>query len=333
MIKPILSVVINCFNRRDYVMDALKSACSQTLSRSEYEIILIKNFHEEEIDNFAKKSEIISIYTDKVTTGAWFEIAANHAKGDFLSFLDDDDFMHPDKLEILQSVIQLDPEIVYIHNKFEESDSTFEKKEFDRNKVIYSRLDNKARFRKSLKNRYYFNLSSITMRKDILQKYMSFISETNHGTDFVIFSAACISGKKMVEYDDTLTFFRVHMDSQSNFKAGSLPELEKKKMSVLPFHISNWQIIYELQIGSILAEYAKLRLITTKIWLNLVSPKPVYKINFAEIIDGIRGIGVYPLFIPFIVVYYFDRLFHGAIKKIYYIIIYSWLGWRLRENI
>ena len=331
--KPLISIVVNCFSRKDFVVEALKSACEQTISRSEYEIILIKNFHDEEIDSFVEESGIISICTDNITTGSWFKIAANYAKGEFISFLDDDDLIHPNKLDILQSVIQLDPEIVYIHNKSEETDSMFKKKEFNRSKVIYFRLDNRAQFRKSLKNRYYFNLSSITARKDILQRYMSFISETNHGTDFVIFSAASMSGKKMLEYDDSLTYFRIHMDSHGNFTAGSLAELEKKKMSVLPFYVSNWQIIYELQNRTILGEYAKLRFITTKIWLNLVSPKPVYKIKFAEVIDSIHEISLYPSFLPFIAVYYFDRLFHKASKKIYYIIIYSWLGWRLRENI
>ena len=331
--KPTISVVVNCFSRKDYLPEALKSTCEQTISRAEYEIILIKNFKDEKIDNFVEENGIISIYTDKITTGSWFEIAESYATGEFISFLDDDDLMHPNKLEMLQSVIKLDPEIVYIHNKSEDSDSIFKKKEFNRGNIIYLRMDNRAQFRKSLKNRYYFNLSSITIRKDILQKYMPFISETNHGTDFIMFSTAYMSGGKMLEYDDSLTFFRIHMDSQGNYRAGSLAELERKKMSVLAFHVRNWQIIYEFQCGSILGEYAKLRFIVTRIWLNLVSPKPVYKIKFAEVIDCIHELSIYPLFLPFIAVYYFDRLFHRATKKIYYIIIYSWIGWRMRENI
>ena len=331
--KPIFSVIINCFSRKEYVLEALKSICNQTIFRSEYEIIFIRNFHDEEIENFAKENGIISIYTDLVTTGSWFKIAADYAKGTFISFLDDDDLMHPNKLEILHSVIRLDPEIAYIHNKSGESNDMFRKKTFNRSNIIYFRLDNKAQFRKMLKNKYYFNLSSITVRKDILQEYLPYIAVTNHGTDFVMFSGACMSGKKMLEYDDPLTFFRVHMDSHGNFRAGSLQEFEKKKMSVLPFYVDNWRIICELQNGTILGEYAKLRFITTRIWLNLVSPKPSYKIGLTEIIDSIHVVCIYPPFIPFIAVYYFDRLFHTAAKKIYYIIIYSWLGWKLRENI
>ena len=333
MIKPILSVVINCFNRRDYVMDALKSVCSQTLSRSEYEIILIRNFHDEEIDIFAEANEITDIYTDKVTTGSWFEIAANKANGDFISFLDDDDVIRSDKLNIIKSIFQRDSRIGYIHNKLVRSDYNFLTTQFDTNKIVYIKTDNERGLRSALKKRYYSNLSSISIKHELLTNYMTFIRNTSHATDFVIFSAACMSGVRMVEYDDPLTFFRVHSDSRSNFTARNISELENEKSRVLPDYINNWSIISEFQSESPLKEYSKSRLLTTKIWLNIVSPDPVYHIGFTEIIASIRGIGLYPLFIPFLFVYYFDRLFHRATKKIYYMIIYSWLGWRLRENI
>ena len=137
----------------------------------------------------------------------------------------------------------------------------------------------------------------------------------------------------MVEYNEFLTFFRIHSDSRGNFKAKSIEELETVKMNVLPSHIYNWQLISESQNRKPLREYARLRELTTKIWLNLVSPNLIYRINFSEILENIRGIIMYPLFVPFIAVYCFDRLFHGASRKIYYIVIYSWVGWRLRENI
>lgn len=331
--KLIISVVVNCFNRRDYLMEALKSACEQTIPKSEYEIILIKNFHDGEIDNFADQNGITNIYTEKVTTGSWFEIASNTAKGDFISFLDDDDLMRPDKLHIIKSIIRLGAGIEYIHNKSTRVNSSFQAIEYDSEKIIYIEPYNRRNFRKALKNKYYFNLSSITVKNNILKDHLPFIRITNHGTDFVIFSAAYASRKKMIEYDDNLTFYRVHIDSHGNYKANSIGEFETMKMSVLPSYLNHWQLISGFRNGGVLGEYAKLRFLTTKIWLNLVSPKPVYKIGFSEIIDNLGGVAIYPLFVPFIAVYYFDRSFHRATKKVYYMVIYSWVGWKLRENI
>lgn len=333
MIKQNITVVVNCFNRREFVVEALKSVYAQSIPKSDYEIILIKNFHDPEVDEYAENHEIKSILTHDVTTGSWFDIAAKNASGDFIAFLDDDDLMHPNKLEIIQSVIGLDSEIVYIHNKSEITNSAFKDMEFDRDKITYFQLDDRSKFRKSLKNKYYFNLSSITIRRDIFREYMPFIRNTNHGTDVVMFATACMSGKKMVEYNEFLTFFRIHSDSHGNFKAKSIEELETVKMNVLPSYIYNWQLISESQNRKPLQEYARLRELTTKIWLNLVSPRLIYRINFSEILENIRGIIMYPLFVPFIAVYCFDRLFHEASRKIYNIVIYSWVGWRLRENI
>lgn len=331
--KPIISVIVNCFNRRDYVIDALKSACDQNLSRSEYEIILIKNFHEVGIDKFTKENGIINIYTDKVTTGSWFEIAANNSKGDFISFLDDDDIMSPNKLYVIKSIIQQYPKIGYIHNKSTITNTVLPVTEFDNSKIVFIQSYNRYYFRRALKHKYYSNLSSISIRRNLLINHMHFIIGTSHGTDFVIFAAACMSGSMMIEYDERLTFFRIHTDSQSNFVAGSITEFESMKGKVLSSFINNWFILSEFENESPMKQYAKLRLVTTRIWLNLVSSNHVYNIGCAEIIASIRGISLYPIFIPFIFIYYFDRLFHRATKKIYYMVIYSRIGWRLRENI
>jgi len=327
------SLIVNCFNRRDYVIDALKSACEQTLPRSEYEIILIKNFHDEKIDNFTEHNSINNIYTDKITTGSWFEIAANNCKGDFVSFLDDDDLFRPDKLSIIKSIIQFDSRIAYIHNKSTRTDSNLKLTEFDRNKIVNITPYDRSSFRLALKNKYYFNLSSITIRSDLLKDLISFIRNTNHGTDFVIFSAAYISRRKMVQYEDDLTYYRVHLNSHGNYKAKSIEDFENLKRPILFSFINNWQLISEFGDVGALGEYAKLRLLTTKIWLNLISPNLVYKIGFTEIIDRIRRADLYPPFMPFVAGYAMDRTFHMATRKIYYMILYSWLGWRLRENI
>lgn len=330
--EPKFSVVVNCFNRREFVKDALNSACLQSIKRSQYEILLIKNFYDSDIDSFLDENDIKSIYAQETTTGSWFEIAANIAKGDFIVFLDDDDLMHPNKLEILQSTINIDPKIVYIHNNSEKSNSTFWPIEFEKMKITEININSDSQFRKALKKRYYFNLSSITIKREIIVDWLSFIRETNHGTDFVMFFSAILSGEKMIDYDDYLTFYRIHPSSHGNFKAKGIEEFENEKQKVLPSYLKNWEIYSSFTNSDILVKYAKVRLTTTKIWLNLISSSIIYKVNFSELIENISGLTLYPNYILFIMIYYFDRLFHRATRKIYYMIIYSWVGWKLREN-
>lgn len=327
-----ITVVVNCFNRKEFVLEALKSVCSQSIPRTNYEIILIKNFYDKKIDSFVEDNGIKEYIVHEVN-GSWFEEAVKNSCGDFISFLEDDDLMHPNKLEIIQSLIKSDPDIVYIHNKLDSLNSDFNYSKFDTSKIKYFELNSNSQLRKSLKNRYYFNLSSITIRKDVICAYLPFIKNTNYGPDFLMFSIACISRKKMIEYDFPLTYYRIHFDSPANFKSKNIVEFEKAKRIILPSIMNNWKTISNFNGSDTLRDYARLRFLTTEIWLNLVSEYPIYEIKFSEIIEEIHGISVYPLFMLFIIVYYFDKMFHKASKKIYYNVIDSWIGWRLRENV
>jgi glycosyltransferase involved in cell wall biosynthesis len=51
--KSTISVVVTAYNRRDFLLSALKSVNNQSFK--DYEIIVVKNFHDQAIDNFIKK--------------------------------------------------------------------------------------------------------------------------------------------------------------------------------------------------------------------------------------------------------------------------------------
>jgi glycosyltransferase involved in cell wall biosynthesis len=42
--KPYISVIITAHNRKEFLKEAIQSALNQTLERSNYEILVIKNF-------------------------------------------------------------------------------------------------------------------------------------------------------------------------------------------------------------------------------------------------------------------------------------------------
>lgn len=55
---PYISVLVIAHNRREYVIEALNSLLSQTLSHKEFEILVLKNFEDEKIDAFIQKEGI-----------------------------------------------------------------------------------------------------------------------------------------------------------------------------------------------------------------------------------------------------------------------------------
>ncbi|EQD28177.1 cell wall biosynthesis glycosyltransferase, partial [mine drainage metagenome] len=50
--QELISVIITAYQRKNYLLDALNSAVNQTLDRKYYEIIVVKNFSDSEIDAF-----------------------------------------------------------------------------------------------------------------------------------------------------------------------------------------------------------------------------------------------------------------------------------------
>jgi len=88
---PFISVIIMAYNRKEFLLNAIKSALNQTLSKDKYEIIVVKNFNDEIIDKFIDENNIINIYSDEKATSRQIVDAMKIARGDVISFLDDDD--------------------------------------------------------------------------------------------------------------------------------------------------------------------------------------------------------------------------------------------------
>ena len=100
--KPLVSILMNCFNGEKYLHQALESVLNQTYSN--WELIFWDN---QSSDNSA---EIFNKYKDKRMTyyladeftdlgGARSE-ACKYIKGDYLAILDCDDIWFPKKLEV-----------------------------------------------------------------------------------------------------------------------------------------------------------------------------------------------------------------------------------------
>ena len=106
MKNPKVSVVIPSFNRFKYLEEAIESVKNQTYKNTE--IIVIndesteKKYYQDKISNV---SELINI--KRKDTPNWGgsrpairNYGINQAKGDYIAFLDDDDYWMPNKLEL-----------------------------------------------------------------------------------------------------------------------------------------------------------------------------------------------------------------------------------------
>ena len=100
--KPLVSIIMNCFNGEEYLRDAVNSVINQ--SYKNWELIfwdnrstdrsaqILKSFKDKRIKYFFSKRKTVLYHARN--------LAIKKAKGKFISFLDVDDFWEKDKLTV-----------------------------------------------------------------------------------------------------------------------------------------------------------------------------------------------------------------------------------------
>lgn len=142
---PLISVIVPFYNSESHLKYCIQSILNQTYAN--FELILIDDGS---VDSSLKicedyrsiDSRIIIIHKKNEGPGVARNIGLNIAKGDYISFIDSDDFVHPQYLEILKnSISRSDYDIAMCGNLQTESrDSFFEKiKDEDLNPISLSK--------------------------------------------------------------------------------------------------------------------------------------------------------------------------------------------------
>ena len=103
-----ISVIIPTYKPKDYLRECLESLCNQSLSPNEYEIIIVLNGckapYEEKIWNYINTHNNYNWRFIQINQGGVSNArnkALKEAQGEFITFIDDDDYISPSYLEEL----------------------------------------------------------------------------------------------------------------------------------------------------------------------------------------------------------------------------------------
>ena len=117
------SVVINSYNRRDYVCEAVESVLQQTYAAHEI-IVIVDGSSDDSVDVLQKRYPHESFpqvqIVDQVNSGVAMtrNTGIALATGNWMAFLDDDDLWHREKLQITADHIAQRPECGAINNAY-----------------------------------------------------------------------------------------------------------------------------------------------------------------------------------------------------------------------
>ena len=114
-----VSVIITAYNRKDYLLSAVRSVADQTLSKDLYEVIVVKNFEDKQIDDYIRRLGFKNVVYDTPRYGEQVAVGIEESSGDVLAFLEDDDEFKREKLSEVYKAFSLYKDISYFHNSRE----------------------------------------------------------------------------------------------------------------------------------------------------------------------------------------------------------------------
>jgi glycosyltransferase involved in cell wall biosynthesis len=117
--NPLVSVIIPTYNRAEDLSRALQSVFGQTFT--DWEVLVVDNHSDDNTDSLIEslknpKVKVFKIHNDGVVAASR-NLGLKHATGEYIAFLDSDDWWLPEKLEASIRCMSQGAEVVY-HDLF-----------------------------------------------------------------------------------------------------------------------------------------------------------------------------------------------------------------------
>ena len=103
-----VSIIITCYNYGRYIERAIRSCIEQSMPNSNYEILVINDCSTDEttsvLENFKDDCRIFNL-TENIGLSAARNFGIKKAKGQFVVFLDADDYLQKDLIYVQKNII------------------------------------------------------------------------------------------------------------------------------------------------------------------------------------------------------------------------------------
>mgnify|MGYP001772517756 FL=1 len=229
-----ISVIVTEYKKRGYLIHALRSVFNQTLDKDKYEVIVVKNEEDKEVDDYARKNGAKVIMSNERWLGPKIAQGLEEAKGDIISLLEDDDMFTQDKLDNVYRIFSED-KVSEVHNAIYVIDSN--------NNIlsnlggVYEYYVNKDNY---IHKKYAYILgldSCISIKRELIDngiEYQKILLDV-----YLTISAICKSeDKNVLFYGKPLTYYRIHSQNTMNTYA---PE---KRIALMESIIEDYETLY-----------------------------------------------------------------------------------------
>ncbi|MCX6116445.1 MAG: glycosyltransferase [Proteobacteria bacterium] len=225
----LVSIVMPTYNQANFIGKAISSVMTQT--HTNWELIVVNNFSSDDTEATVREFNDSRIKFINFSNHGVIASSRNHAiklaTGQFIAFLDSDDYWEPRKLEVCLSALSKDFDLVcHAEYFFYDSDSQLVPHYYGpTSRCAYSNL---------LKHGNCLSTSAIVIKRDFLSKIGLFNERREFITaeDFDLWIRAAEAGAKINITNEILGYYRLHANSAS----ASVKKLADATIAVLKVH-------------------------------------------------------------------------------------------------
>ena len=204
--KPLVSIVINCHNGEKYLNECIKSVLNQ--SYKNWEIIFFDNNSNDKSSLLLKKhkDKRIKYYFNPKKTLRLYKarnLAIKKCKGEFVSFLDIDDWWSKNKLTRQINFFLKNKEASVLYSNLYLYDEKTENKKIYVNKKLYS-----GKITQDLIDKFEMSILSTIMKRKLFEK-IKFDNKYTMIGDFDFFVRLSFT-QKIYAIQEPLVYYRLH---------------------------------------------------------------------------------------------------------------------------
>ena len=223
---PLISVVVVAHDRSEFLDEALRSAANQTLDRNRYELILVKNFRDPNIDRLCDELNIDSVFTDAGPLSQKILEGVRRGRGEIFTFLDYDDRYVPSRLQCVTSEFQKDPSLGFMHNGLEFIDSegrpiteglkpSFRLMTRYRRRVVIGDAAKRQHNPRVGNARPGLNVGAMAVRREVLDLAKPYLARISLTVDSLLYYAGWTAPFTVLVDPRKLTQYRLHSSNVS----------------------------------------------------------------------------------------------------------------------
>lgn len=228
-------------SRIPFLKKALASVINQDFEKVRYEIMIISDSHliYDVINHETADNIRIIVDPNASTLGTKLYTAITFARGEIISFCEDDDELSQGELSYLFQQFK-GRQIDYLHVNYDTIDKDSKKirvpthmsRQRRAEKLRFVEFDNTIGIQslsKITRSGVLGNVSCVSVRADFIEKYLFLLKDLNYGIDSMLFFIPLVFNAKMALSGDKLTRYRIHQQNTSKNMMVNYPSKDDGK--------------------------------------------------------------------------------------------------------